>query len=75
MKPDEFGEVPVVLQPLPSGCRGFCCLGSDYFPIIIINQNMTREQQCKTYRHEMKHIQSGEMFDPSYQEYGGLDGR
>ena len=68
---DEFGEVPVVLQNLPSGLRGFCCLGSDYMPIIIINKNMTLEQQRKTYRHEMKHILSGEIFDPSYREYGG----
>ena len=72
---DEFGEVPVVLCSLPSGCRGFCCLGSDHEPIILLNKNMTTEQQQKTYRHEMKHIISGEMFDPSYQEYGGLYGR
>lgn len=71
MNPDEFGEVPVILRDLPSGCRGFCCLGSDYQPIIIINQNLTWEQQRKTYRHEMKHIISGEIFDPSYREYGG----
>lgn len=70
MNPDEFGEVPVVLQSLPTGCRGFCILGSDFQPIIIINQNMTYEQQRKTYRHEMKHIRSGEIFDPEYREYG-----
>ena len=68
-----YDEVPVVLCSLPSGCRGFCCLGSDYEPIIVLNKNMTYEQQRKTYRHEMNHIQSGEMFDPSYQEYGGSD--
>ena len=71
MMPDEFGEVFVVLKDLPSGCRGFCCLGSDYQPIIILNRNMTYEQQRKTYEHEMKHIVSGEIFDPEYNEYGG----
>ena len=65
-----FGEVPVVLQGLPSGCRGFCCLGSDYEPIIIINKNMTYEQQKKTYEHEMRHIITGEIYDPDYKEYG-----
>lgn len=65
-----FGEVPVVLCALPSGCRGFCCLGSDYEPIIIINKNMTYEQQKKTYEHEMRHIITGEIYDPDYKEYG-----
>ena len=68
---DEFGEIPVVLENLPSGCRGFCCLGSDYQPIIVLNMNMTYEQQCRTYSHEMRHILSGEMTDPLYREYGG----
>lgn len=71
MNGDLFGDVPVVLQSLPSGCRGFCCLGSDFEPIIVINKNMTYEQQMKTYRHEMKHILTGEIFDPSFKEYGG----
>ena len=70
MRPDEFGEVPVILQSLPSGCRGFCCLGSDCEPIIILNKNMTYEMQRRTYLHEMKHIESGEIFDPFYSEYG-----
>lgn len=71
MNPDEFGEVPVVFANLPTGCRGFCCLGSDFEPIVVINQNLPYEIQQETYRHEMKHIRSGEMFDPSYHEYGG----
>lgn len=71
MNPDEYGEYRVVLRPLPSGCRGFCCLGSDFQPIIILNQNMTYEQQRRTYLHELDHILSGEIFDPFYREYGG----
>ena len=66
-----FEDIPVVLRSLPSGCRGFCCLGSDYEPIIVINKDMTWEQQRKTYKHELRHILSGEMTDPSYNEYGG----
>lgn len=68
---DIYGEVPVVIRSLPSGCRGFCCLGSDHEPIIILNSNLTREQQRRTYQHELRHIWSGEIFDPDYQEYGG----
>ena len=71
MRKDQFGEIPVILCKLPSGCRGFCCLGSDYEPIIVINKNLTCEQQRKTYRHELEHILSGEMTDPLYREYGG----
>lgn len=67
---DEYGEYPVVLTSLPVSVRGFCCLGSDYQPIIVINKNMTHEQQLRTYRHELHHIISGEMFDPNYKEYG-----
>ena len=70
MMPDEFDEVPVVLKDLPSGCRGFCCLGSDYQPIIILNRNMTYEQQRKTYQHELKHIENGDMDNVAYLEYG-----
>jgi len=67
---DEFGEVPVVLHDLPPRIHGFTILGSDYQPIIVINQNMLREQQLATYRHEMDHITRGEIYDPSYREYG-----
>ena len=40
-----------------------------YEPIIIINSRLSREQQQKAYRHELLHIQRGEMFDINYHEY------
>lgn len=64
-------DVPVVLKDLPTSVRGFCVIGSDYLPIIVINTKMTREQQQRTYEHELHHIMSGEMHDSSYSEYGG----
>ena len=64
-------DTPIVLKDLPIGVNGFCCLGSDYEPIIVINSRLSREDQLKTYRHEQEHIQSGEMFDENYHEYGG----
>lgn len=62
--------VPVVLKDLPPRIRGFVCLGSDYNPCIVINSRLSREQQQKTYRHEMNHIQHGDQWNDSYNEYG-----
>ena len=62
-------DVPVVLKDLPVKIHGFVCLGSDYEPIIIINSRLSWEQQQRTYRHELLHIQRGEMFDITYHEY------
>ncbi len=64
-----MNEVPVILQDLPEKIRGFCCLGVDYEPCIVLNSRLSKEQQRKTYRHEMKHITSGQLFDEGYVEY------
>lgn len=61
--------VPIVLKDLPVTIHGFTVLGSDYEPIIILNSRMSREQQRKTYRHEINHIISGQIFDEGYIEY------
>lgn len=63
-------EVPVVLMDLPTTVRGFVSLGSDYQPCIVINSRLTKEQQKKTWLHEMKHIENGQMDDEKYNEYG-----
>lgn len=63
-------RIPVILKDLPTTVRGFVCLGSDYNPIIVINSRMSTEQQRKTYKHEINHIKTGQMFDDSYTEYG-----
>lgn len=62
-------DVPVILKDLPVRIHGFVCLGSDYEPIIVINARLSRAQQLRTYRHEIKHIQRGEMFNVNYHEY------
>lgn len=61
--------VPAILKDLPETIHGFTVLGSDYEPIIILNARMSREQQRRTYRHEMKHIISGQIYDEGYTEY------
>lgn len=62
-------NIPIVLKDLPVHVRGFVCLGSDFEPIIIINARMSREQQMRTYKHEIKHLQCGEMYNVNYHEY------
>ena len=61
--------VQTILRDLPETVRGFTMLGSDYEPVIILNSRMSREQQRKTYRHEMRHILSGQLTDEEYKEY------
>jgi Zn-dependent peptidase ImmA (M78 family) len=67
----QMEEVPIVLKDLPAEIRGFICLGSDFEPIIVINSRLSREQQLRTYRHELQHLRKGEMFNEDYHEYGG----
>ena len=62
-------DVPVILKDLPVKIHGFVCLGSDYEPIIIINARLSRVQQLRTYRHEIRHIKRGDMYNVNYHEY------
>ena len=66
-----MNDVPIVLKDLPVDVRGFICLGSDFEPIIVINSRLSREQQELTYRHELRHLRRGDMFNENYHEYGG----
>lgn len=61
--------IPTILKDLPETIRGFTILGSDYEPIIVLNSRLSREQQRKTYRHELNHILSGQLHDEGYTEY------
>lgn len=62
-------DVPIILKDLPVHVHGFVCLGSDYEPIIVINARLSRVQQLRTYRHEIKHIKRGDMYNNNYHEY------
>ena len=66
-----MSDVQIVLKDLPVEVRGFICLGSDYEPVIVINSRMSREQQQKTYRHELLHLRRGDMYNEEYHEYEG----
>lgn len=68
---NEFPEnIPVILLNLNGKIRGFCTFGSDYEPLIVINDQLSPEQKLKTYRHEMEHILRGDLWDDTYNEYG-----
>ena len=62
-------ENEVILQNLPTSVRGFVFLGDDGEPVIVVNSRLTREQNLKTFDHEQKHIERGELYEPTYNEY------
>ena len=59
----------VILQDLPTTVRGFCYHDDDGEPVIVVNARLTREANRKTYDHEQKHIERGELYEPTYIEY------
>ena len=64
----------ITLAKLPTSVRGFVLLEEDGVPRIVLNSNLTREQNRQTMEHEIRHIEAGELTDPDYHEYeGGKD--
>ena len=61
----------VILTDLPTSVRGFVFQGDDGEPVIVVNSRLTREQNRRTYDHERGHIERGDMYEPTYNEYGG----
>ena len=62
-------EYRVTLANLPTSIRGYVYLESDGVPRIVLNANLTREQNMRTMKHELKHIANNEMTNPTYIEY------
>ena len=62
---------PAILDNLPTTVRGFCFHDNDGESFVVVNARLTREQNRRTYDHEKKHIDRGEMFNEDYHEYGG----
>ena len=61
----------VILQDLPTSVRGFCYHDDEGEEYVVVNARLTREQNRKTYDHERDHIARGDMYEPTYHEYGG----
>ena len=64
-------EYRLTLADLPTSIRGFVLTDEDGTPRIVLNARLTREQNMITLEHEKKHIQNGELYEPTYNEYGG----
>ena len=62
-------EEKVILQDLPTSVRGFCYHDNDGEEYVVLNSRLTREQNRRTYDHERGHIDRGEMYEPTYNEY------
>ena len=60
---------PARLMDLPTSVRGFCYHDDNGEEFIIVNSRLTHEQNRKTFDHEMEHIENGEMYDKTYNEY------
>ena len=64
-------ERPARLVDLPTSVRGLCYHDNDGEEYIVLNARLTREQNVRTFRHECRHLERGDMYDPTYDEYGG----
>ena len=62
---------PAILDNLPTTVRGFCFHDDDGEAFVVVNARLTREQNRRTYDHEKKHIDNGDMYESTYNEYGG----
>lgn len=60
---------PAQLLDLPTTVRGFCYHDNEGEEFIVLNSRLTREQNLKTYDHEQKHIERGDLYEPTYNEY------
>lgn len=60
---------PAMLVDLPTSIRGFCFHDDDGEEYIVLNARLTREQNQRTYDHEIEHINNNELFNESYTEY------
>ena len=64
---------PAQLMDLPTSVRGFCYHDDDGEEYVVLNSRLTYEQNLRTYDHEKRHIDRGDMYEPTYIEYGGKE--
>ena len=64
-------EIRTVLQDLPVSVGGFVFHDDDGQPVVVLNSRLSAERRMKAYRHEVEHIENGDMYDMNYNEYGG----
>ena len=62
-------EIRTILQNMPVSIHGFCFHDDDGQPVVVLNARLSAEKRMKAYRHELEHIERGEMYDQTYIEY------
>lgn len=67
---DAFNEYTVRLVDLPPSVRGFVFHDDDGSIVIILNSRLTREANGRSYFHELRHIQRGDLENLLFNEYG-----
>jgi len=60
-----------LLLDLPTSVRGFVYQDENGDPVIVVNSRLTHEQNKRTWDHEQLHIARGDMYETTYNEYGG----
>ena len=53
-------NIRTILYDLPTAIKGFTVATTDGFFTIVLNQNLSFQQNKKTYHHEIKHIMRGD---------------
>lgn len=57
------------LCDLPTSIKGICYHDDDGEEYVILNSRLPVEIQKEAYKHELKHINSGDMDNTDYKEY------
>lgn len=58
---------------LPTSVRGLCFHDDNGEEFIVLNSRLSWEQNQRTWLHEKDHIKNGDLYDLSYNEYGGAE--
>ena len=64
-------EIRTILQDLPVSVKGFVFHDDEGQPVVVLNSRLSAERRLKAYRHEVEHIENGDMYNQDYNEYGG----
>ena len=64
-------EIRTILKDLPVSVKGFVFHDDDGQPVVVLNSRLSVERRKKAYRHEVEHIENGDMYNKDYDEYGG----
>lgn len=53
-------EVRTILADMPASIKGFTILSQDDYYTIVLNKNLSHQQNIDSYWHEIRHIANGD---------------